>query len=372
MATDLVMKEFEHERPDWIIVTIILVIGFLCVIAAGQLALRFAPFWQLPASMDSRIDPDSGSPLGQPDGSIPPVGAGILTRPAWMDVYLTPGATFVTGTPIPPATSTRVSSPTSTRMSTATDTARPTQSPTNTFIYIPPSRTPTALPTDVPPTLIVLTDTPEPSLTPTETAISFFTATGTLTPTSPATETATATATITPTGTATSTATPTPTFTPGPIPTDTTPGEIGTTPDGVVYMLRSGGSLTLGINLTANGDSSYDLAYYERPAPTGNGIFLDWVIVQISDGYTWYTVFNWGNDIADTNSNMNFNILPNPQVPPEGDQRDIPTTSLYNGTGIAIDVDAIVPPGTYSYLRFIAPTGDADGQMEIDAVEVLP
>jgi hypothetical protein len=69
---------------------------------------------------------------------------------------------------------------------------------------------------------------------------------------------------------------------------------------------------------------------------------------------------------------MDFNILPNPQVPQETDQRDIPTSALYNGTGIAIDVDAIAPPGTYSYIRFTAPAGDSDGQTEIDAAEVLP
>jgi hypothetical protein len=96
------------------------------------------------------------------------------------------------------------------------------------------------------------------------------------------------------------------------------------------------------------------------------------MIVQIGDGTNWYTVFNWGNNIADTNSNMDFNILPNPQVPEETDQRDIPTSALYPPTGIAIDVDAMVPPGTYSYIRFTAPPGDSDNQTEIDAVEVLP
>jgi hypothetical protein len=139
-----------------------------------------------------------------------------------------------------------------------------------------------------------------------------------------------------------------------------------------VFTLPSGGSLTLNINLVTNGDGSYDLAYYERAAPGGTGVFLDWVILEIGDGTNWYTVFNWGNNIADTNSNMDFNVLPNPQVPEETDQRDIPTSALYNGTGITIDVDAIIPPGAYSFIRFTAPAGDSDGQMEIDALEVLP
>ncbi len=141
-------------------------------------------------------------------------------------------------------------------------------------------------------------------------------------------------------------------------------------PDGDTYNLPSGGTLTLGINLIANGDAGWDLVYYELPA--GSGIYLDWVIVEISDGTNWYTVFNWGNNVADTNTNVDFNILSNPQVPPELDERDIPTAELYNGTGIAIDIDAIVPAGVYPYIRFTAPTGDMDGQIEIDAIEILP
>jgi hypothetical protein len=111
--------------------------------------------------------------------------------------------------------------------------------------------------------------------------------------------------------------------------------------------------------------------YYERQAPTG-GINLDWIIVEIGNGTNWYQVFNWGDNIADTNTNMDFNILPNPRVPPETDQRNIPAASLYNGTGVAIDVDAVAPPGTYTYVRFSAPPGDRDGQTEIDAVQALP
>jgi len=94
--------------------------------------------------------------------------------------------------------------------------------------------------------------------------------------------------------------------------------------------------------------------------------------VEISDGTNWYTIFNWGNNVADTNTNMDFNILSNPQVPEEPDQRDIPTAELYNLTGIAIDLDSIVPPGAYPYIRFIAPPGDIDNHMEIDAIQVLP
>jgi hypothetical protein len=189
----------------------------------------------------------------------------------------------------------------------------------------------------------------------------------------------TSTPTATPTATATATATPTATYTPIAIPTDPTPPEIGTTPDGLPYYLPEGGTLTLGTNLVANGDPDFDLVYYEFPA--GSGIWLDWVIIEISDGNNWYTIFNWYDNNADTNSNMDFNILSLPVPPPveEIDQRDILTADLYTSssgvsTGIAINIDipGVVPLGTYSYLRFRAPPGDIDHQMEIDAIEILP
>jgi hypothetical protein len=348
------VKTVEHERLDWtIVVVIILVIGFLCVIFAGQLAARFAPSWQLNTDMESHLDPNSTFVASRPDGFIEPVDAAILTPPGWINEFLTPGVSIITGTPFPAWTPTSLVAPTATTASTPTGTPAIASSPTNTLIFIPWTATATQTRKPRP------TKTQPPSTNPADTP--------TLTPSS-----STATQTFTVTATATLTSTPTTTETPVIIPTDTTPPEIGTSPDGDVYILQSGGTLTLGISLVANGDGSYDLAYYERPAPGGTGIFLDWVIMEIGDGTSWYTVFNWGNNLADTNSNMDFNVLPNPQVPEETDQRDIPTSALYNGSGIAIDVDALVPPGTYSYLRFTAPVGDSDNQMEIDAVEVLP
>lgn len=345
------MKAIDRERLDWkIVVILILVIGLVFVIVAGQLALRFSSTWQLATDMDSHIDPNSAYLTSRPSGFIEPVDASILTQPGWID-FLTPGASIVTGTPLPTSTPTSSPVPTTKSSETATLPAAIAASPTNTLIFLP--WTPTITQTRKPKP----TKTPSPSTNPahTQTATQIFTSTA-------------ISFTATPTATVTSTLTQTPVVTP----TDSWPSEIGMTPDGDVYTLPSGGSLILNVNLVANGDGSYDLAYYERAAPGGTGVFLDWVIIEIGDGTNWYTVFNWGNNVADTNSNMDFNILPNPQTPEETDQRDIPTSALYNGTGIAIDVDAIVPPGTYSYIRFTAPVGDSDGQMEIDALEVLP
>ena len=363
------MRPAEHERQDWVLVIILLVIGFICVLAAGQWASRFSLHWRLDADMRSRLDPNSDFLTRRADGVVEPVDASILTQPSWIGVFLTPGASFLTGTPFPVIA--RTPSPVPTSFSSATITTTPIVmgSPTNTLVYILPTRTPISKPpatsTSVPNQ--VSTSTVNPATpTVTQTATTTSTATGTLTPT------ATGTASATPTFTATSTATSMPTFTytPIPIPTDPVPPAIGTTPDGTAYTLPAGGTLTLGINLSANGDSGFDLVYYEFPA--GSGIWLDWVIIQISDGYNWYTIFNWGDNFEDANTSLYPYLLSNPLVPPEPDQRDIPSSALYNGTGVAINIDGIVPAGAYSYIRFIAPTGDADNQLEIDAIEILP
>jgi hypothetical protein len=344
------MKAVEHERQDWTVtVIIILVIGFVLVIIAGQLASRFSASWQLNTNMESHLDPNRDFLTRRPGGFIEPVDASILTAPAWIDDFLTPGVSIITGTPFPTLGVTATDSPAPTTISSVTNTPVTAASPTNTLIFVP--STP------------VSTRKPKPTKTSPPATVANSTSTSsvlTSTPTATSIATQTATATVLPAATFTPTNTP------------AMPPEIGTTPDGVVYTLPAGGALTLSINLIANGDGSFDLVYYERPAPSGNGIFLDWVIVEISDGTNWYTIFNWGDNVADTNSNMDFNSLPNPQIPEETDQRDVPAASLYNGTGIAIDVDAIVPPGTYSVIRFRAPLGDSDNQMEIDAVEVLP
>ena len=88
------MKTVELERLDWTSVVIaILVIGFVLVTVAGQMALRFSPEWELKRSMDSHIDPNSAYLTRRPAGLIEPIDAAILTQPAWIPNFLTPGAT---------------------------------------------------------------------------------------------------------------------------------------------------------------------------------------------------------------------------------------------------------------------------------------
>jgi uncharacterized repeat protein (TIGR01451 family) len=156
---------------------------------------------------------------------------------------------------------------------------------------------------------------------------------------------------------------------------DSLPPNMGTK-DNIFYLLPAGSTLTLGTNLIADGDPDWDLVYYEYSvSPMFEGIWLDWMVVEIGDGSNWYRVFYWGDNVRDTNTNVDYVILTVPVTPPdpeEVDQRPVATGDLYGGTGIAIDIDSIVPPGTYTYIRFYAPTGDVDGGAEIDALEILP
>ena len=155
--------------------------------------------------------------------------------------------------------------------------------------------------------------------------------------------------------------------------------QIGTSPDGITYFLPSGSSLTLAFPLVVNGHPSWDFIFYELPH--GSGIAMDLIIIQVGDGSSWYTIFNWGDNVADTNSNLNINVLGGNEI----DNRDFTTvpdsdvlypfnsgTVVNPATGIVFDLDGVVPNGTYPYLRMIAPTGDLDGGTEVDAVTVMP
>jgi hypothetical protein len=200
------MKVPEQERRDWIMIPFILGIGFLCVIIAGQWALRFSPSWKLNANMDSNLNPNSEFLTRRPSGFIEPIDPSILTEPVWINLFLTPGASFTTGTPFPEATITS-SFTTSTIPQTPFQTSMPISiasatnvviaSPTNTFIYYPPTSSSTSKPKPT------ATSTVSPIYTSTPTTV----ATSTQTPTPTVTNTSPSTATDTPTTTPTSTAT---------------------------------------------------------------------------------------------------------------------------------------------------------------------
>ncbi len=141
-------------------------------------------------------------------------------------------------------------------------------------------------------------------------------------------------------------------------------GNIGSEPDGSVSIISSVSSVTLAMTVNVNGHSGWDLIYYELSS--GCGIAMDWVEIQVGDGSNWYTAFYWGNGIIDSNSNLA------PLGLPETDNREICSADLYGSTGVAIELDGIVPAGSYPYVKILAPSGDADGIIEVDAVIPLP
>jgi uncharacterized repeat protein (TIGR01451 family) len=153
-------------------------------------------------------------------------------------------------------------------------------------------------------------------------------------------------------------------------------------PDGTFYNPPNGATLVynMGIPLYAmtTPDGNPDLVYFERNADLYT-VQMDSVIVELGDFFldVWYMIFNWGNGVADTNSNLNIN---NPAVGGfESDNQVITKTTvpLYGtpslNTGITIDIDGYAPAGTpYQWLRISVPTGGAGDGADIDSILVLP
>jgi uncharacterized repeat protein (TIGR01451 family) len=467
----IAMKTTERERHDWMIILIILVIGFLGVLVAGQWALRFSPRWQLDANMESNLDPNSDFLTSRPNGFIEPVDPSILTQPAWADFFLTPGASFATKTPFTlTSTDTTMASPTLPATPTTalqvTSTAEFTAVPTSTFVPLPWVPTPTSKPphtnpatdTSTPTSTAVSTPTNTPTTTPTPTdtpppiadlqiikydGASTYVANGTLTYSLTITNAGpsgivdavvtdnipvqvanwswvctsqtggatgcdgmtgsanfsdtvqlpngasivyTATASISggASGDLTNVASinlPTGFTDPAPgnnSAADTNQilianpfpwGNIGTGKDTLTTSVPSGSSITLALAspLIVGGHPGYDLVYYEMPA--GSGILMDQVILQVSDGYNWYTILNWGDNSADAHTNISISSIGGA----EDDNRDIASGLLHDTTGVAIDLDALpIPSVTYSYIRITAPAGDSGDGCDIDAIVILP
>jgi len=158
-STNLEKSKPERERQDWGIVLFILLMGFLCVIVAAQWALRFSPTWTLNADMGSNLDLNREFLTSKPVVFFEPVDPAILTQPSWMGGFLTPGASYSTGTPLPAAIRTNTAPPTAlgaTLIPTNTIpvTYTSTAVPTNTLVWLPLPATPTRRPpnTSVPPT----------------------------------------------------------------------------------------------------------------------------------------------------------------------------------------------------------------------------
>ncbi|HSL44753.1 MAG TPA: hypothetical protein VK897_15055 [Anaerolineales bacterium] len=334
------MKAIERERHEWIIIPMILVVGFLCVIAAAQWALRFSPRWELAADMESKIDPDSDFLTRKPEGFVEPVNPSILTQPGWANLFLTPGAAFITGTPLPQWTDTIPS--TRTAVVLVTNTIVLTTSPTNTSVplFWNPSSTPKPKNTNLPTVTYTSTPTATSSLTPTET----YTLTPTTTPISPT-------------------------------PPDLIEPDFGGA-DGNTTTLANGTSVVFDLSgFTLDGDSTFfDMVYYEKEEnSSADKIHLGAVLIEIYDDTTglWYAIYHWGDGTADMNANYS-----NGNSEPDG----FPVNkSLLAGvaplnTGIAIDMDAaaIAQGGSVGdAITQMRVTSLSDADCEVDALQML-
>ena len=143
--------------------------------------------------------------------------------------------------------------------------------------------------------------------------------------------------------------------------------------------------------------SGYDLIIYGQEniaiPSIPPQIAMGWIIVSVCTDTSPSCapgiapmVFNWGNGILDTNTNLFGTAY---SGPPELDDLAIPMTNpplygdwpSYTGgiiTGIAIDADAVVPPGMCTLptpclgINIYRPTGGSNTPTYVNAVFVIP
>lgn len=382
------MKTADDERRDWGIVIFIIPIGIIFLLIVGQIAVRMIPHWSLFANMRSGLDPMADS--AHPNSLFQPILPQILTPMAWSESYLTPGGDIsfppfivfdpgFTSTPTPKTP--RTVTPNSTMGATNTLPAAPTSTP---YIFIPSPTSSGGGNTSVPATN---TSAPPPQSTNTSTP----TSTNILVPssTSTSTNTPTPSSTSTPTDTATATSSPTNTSIPGnpstvPPPSGevTAPPDVTNPPDNNPFDLAPGNYTIIDVSanpvvVSASPDGNYDMIFYEYD--NGGDILLDQVIIGLmvnaTDTY-YYQVFNWGDNIPDSNTNADYTVLPQGGTcSDECDNRIVPDGNLYPypGAGILIDVDTVPslpPPGIYKYIIIISPLGGDGDAAQIDSIVV--
>ena len=342
----------KKTKRDWLLLLIILLFGICAMLVAGQRATQFVTDWILRANMSSNLDPNFRYRTGSLNGNIAPLNSNILTPPVWNDTYLTPTGENENG-----QVATQV-----------------------TLVVFITSETPIASLTLSPTIEPTVTGTPSPSATPEVTATKKKGGDNSPTAT-------TTTVTTTTTATATS-ASPSPTPSPitsTPVGNEVSPNsDLGVgSPDGSIQRVASGDYVVVDLTnggvdppITVNGpsDTNYDLVYYERH-DKGSTVNFDQVIIGISmfsNGNTYYEVFNWGDGVPDTNSNLvsNGTTLDESLAHEAVDDSSLYGTSPLQ-TGVLIDVDngnGHPPPGYYNYVVIIA---QGNHPADVDAIELV-
>ncbi len=144
-------------------------------------------------------------------------------------------------------------------------------------------------------------------------------------------------------------------------------------PNGIGAEIQCGGYLDIDLDSVGapriTSHAGYDFVDYEMPGCAG--ICLDWVQIDLCGDPCagWVTVFNWGDGVPDTNTNVASYAAGG-----EDDNESILPADLLNGRGITIDVDPFgVPSGGYRYLRIWSPINwpNNDGA-QVDSIDIVP
>ncbi len=152
----------------------------------------------------------------------------------------------------------------------------------------------------------------------------------------------------------------------------------GGPPDGDFAQILPGSSIVFDFGTSTgliNGPG-YDLVLYDRENPPGSGeVQIDFAIVEVSaDGVDWITVFAWDGQpggVQGTNVDRHATIGPD-EPDGEVDDERIPTSELYNDTGIAIDLAPWTPPGlSFPFVRLRHPDPNGSNPVDVDAIERL-
>lgn len=418
----------KRERRDWTLLIFIIPIGILLIVIVAQMAVRLVPIWSVNANMNSNLEPNPNS--ARPFALLEPILPQILTPMAWAESYLTPGADisfppFLTFEPSATPSPTVATPTPSVETPTATATT-PSPSSTDVAATPPPSSGGgsgggggSTVCTDPAATnnggSLPCTYPPPPPTTCQDTNANNYG--GPLPCTYPPPPPICPGAnnpggplpcdygiTSTPDSSYTFVDPPPPEIGVGAPPDNTGPGDanIGNIYAGTYIVI------SLGITVENIPDNNYDLAYYEWN--NGGGVYLDWIIIGISNdptGATYYEIFNWGNNDPDENSNVDYTELPDTNCPigteecdnrkvPVSDNAEVPvlptedilydpdhvpantpTTPESNGplpqTGILIDVDTAdsdPPPGTYDFVVIINPNSGGDAA-QVDAIQTV-
>lgn len=139
-------------------------------------------------------------------------------------------------------------------------------------------------------------------------------------------------------------------------------------------LLGNGASVEFNLSgFLLDGNSTWDLVYYEKEETSAAGkIHLGLVLIEAYDQTTdaWYTIYNWGDGIADTNASYNNGTEP--------DGFPVNKSLLYGAsplnTGIAIDIDtvAISQGGSVGdSITKIRITSLSSNDCEIDSLQML-